>query len=105
LNVRDPDVEEAVYPIWVGWRLERDGRLVVGRASSDDLARTVGTDGLLRPILGYLVSSELLIEFDKLVFLPLIGLVALPMSGALFAIVGMRIYGPRRGRHTFQERE
>jgi hypothetical protein len=35
LDVRNPDVEEAIHPIWVGWGLERDGRLVVGWTSSD----------------------------------------------------------------------
>src|SRR5271167_3805846 len=35
LDVRNPDVEEAAHPIWVGLRLERDGRLVVRRTSSE----------------------------------------------------------------------
>jgi hypothetical protein len=35
LDVLDPDVEEAAHPIWVGLRLERHCRLVVGRATSE----------------------------------------------------------------------
>jgi hypothetical protein len=35
LDVRDPDVEEAADPVGIGWRLEGDGRLVVGGTATD----------------------------------------------------------------------
>src|SRR5215469_5593599 len=35
LDVFDPDIEEAADPVGIGWRLQGDRRLVVGRASAD----------------------------------------------------------------------
>ena len=35
VDVGDPDIEEAADPVGVGWRLERDGRLVIGGAATD----------------------------------------------------------------------
>ena len=35
LNVLDPDVEEAADPVGVAWRLQGDGRLVVGGTAPD----------------------------------------------------------------------
>src|SRR3954452_20663836 len=34
VNVSNADVEEAADPVGVGWRLQRDGRLVVGRPAT-----------------------------------------------------------------------
>src|SRR2546421_4616846 len=49
LDVRDPDVEEAADPIGVGWRFERDGRLVVGGTAThvddDPLVASATNDG------------------------------------------------------------